>query len=236
MTRQALVLLPGIACDARLWRAQCDALADIAECRVVVPQGVTMDDMADDVLALTPGRFALAGLSMGGYVALAVMRRAPERVSHICLANTSAHPDTDAQREGRLRLIAETKAGRFEQVIARLLPLLTHPDRRHDTALRSAITAMMQCSGEETFIRQQKAAGARPDSRPGLMQIDVPACIIAGRADRVTLPEHAAEMANAIGRADLHVLETCAHLTPMEAPEQVTSIMRTWLGRKPTLQ
>ncbi len=224
-------MLPGISCDEQLWRTQCDALPDIAECRVILPQGDSIDVMAENVLAQAPDRFALAGLSMGGYVALAILRRAPGRVSRVCLANTSARPDTELQQTGRLRLIADSQAGGFEQVIARLLPLLTHPHRRHDAALQTAITGMMQRSGKEAFIRQQKAAGARSDSRPGLARISIPACIIAGGTDRVTLPEHAAEMAEAISGAELHVLENCAHLTPMEAPEQVTGIMRAWLGR-----
>jgi len=231
MTRHPVILLPGIACDAHVWRAQCDALADIADCSAIVPDGDSMDDMADDILARAPDRFALAGLSMGGYVALAILRRAPGRVSRVCLANTSARPDSEAQQAGRLASIAEAaKPGGFEHVITRLLPVLIHPDRRHDVALRANISDMMRRSGGQTFIRQQKAAGARPDSRRDLVTITVPACIIAGRADRVTPPEHAVEMANAIDRANLQVLENCAHMTPLEAPAQVTRIMRAWLA------
>lgn len=233
MTRQDLILLPGILCDAQLWRAPCDALADVADGRTIVPQGETIDDMADHVLAQAPDCFALAGLSMGGYVALAILRRVPQRVTRLCLANTSARPDSSAQQQGRLNLIAETEAGGFEQVIARLLPLLTHPDRRQDTALRTQITAMMRRSGGDAFIRQQKAVISRPDARPDLAKIAVPTCIVAGRADRVTPPDHSVEMVNAIGAADLHVLEDCAHLTPLESPARVTSIMRTWLIQTP---
>ncbi len=229
MTRPALILLTGIACDEHLWRAQCNGLADVAEVRAVVPQGDTMDEMADHVLARAPERFALAGLSMGGYVALAILRRAPERVSRLCLVNTSARPDTSAQLEGRRHFIAEAEAGGYEQVIAKLGRLLTHPDRRHESELQREILEMMRRSGSEAFVRQQKAVATRPDSRPGLAKIDVPVCIVAGRADRVTPPEHAVEMAEAIVGAGLHVLEDCAHLTPMEAPGRVTKIIRGWL-------
>jgi pimeloyl-ACP methyl ester carboxylesterase len=231
MMRHHLILLPGIACDARLWRAQCGALADIVDASAMVPDGDSMEDMADDILAHAPDQFALAGLSMGGYVALAILRRAPTRVTRVCLANTSARPDSEVQQNGRQALIAEAaETGGFERVAAKLLPLLLHPDRRHDDALRADIIDMMRRNGVQTFIRQQKAAGSRPDSRPGLATIAVPACIIAGRADRVTPPEHAVEMANAIDGASLHVLENCGHLTPMEAPAQVTGIMRAWLA------
>jgi pimeloyl-ACP methyl ester carboxylesterase len=229
MTREALILLTGIACDEHLWRAQCDGLADLVDARAIVPRGDTMEAMADHVLGRAPERFALAGLSMGGYVALAILRRAPERVSRLCLANTSARADSSAQQEGRRSFIAETQAGGFEAVITKLGRVLTHPDRRQDPALQGEILEMMRRSGAEAFVRQQKAVAGRPDSRPGLGKIAVPVCIIAGRADRVTPPEHAVEMAEAIGGAELHVLEDCAHLTPMEAPGRVTGIMRGWL-------
>ncbi len=147
MTRPALILLTGIACDEQLWRAQCDGLVDLVDGRAVVPQGDTMDEMADHVLAQAPERFALAGLSMGGYVALAILRRAPARVTRLCLANTSARPDTTAQQDGRRQFIAETEAGGFEQVVAKLGRLLTHPDRRQDQALQTEVLEMMRRSG-----------------------------------------------------------------------------------------
>jgi pimeloyl-ACP methyl ester carboxylesterase len=111
----------------------------------------------------------------------------------------------------------------------RLLPLLTHPDRRDDQALQMRLDAMMRRVGPETFVRQQTATASRVDSRPALAHITVPTCIIAGGADRVTPAEHAAEMAGCIRGASLHVLEPCAHLTPMEAPGRVGDIMRVWL-------
>jgi pimeloyl-ACP methyl ester carboxylesterase len=231
MTREPVILLPGLACDAHVWQAQRDALAEIAACRAIVPDGDSMDAMAADILSRAPDRFALAGLSMGGYVALAILRRAPGRVSRVCLANTSARPDSELQQAGRLAFMAAAaEPGGFEHVITRLLPVLVHPDHRQDVQLRANISDMMRRSGGPTFIRQQKAAACRPDSRAGLARIAVPACIIAGRADRVTPPEHAVEMANAIDGATLHVLENCGHLTPMEAPAQVTGIMRAWLA------
>lgn len=230
MAHESLVLLPGIACDAELWRAQSAALAGIADCMVIEPQGGSIEAMARHVLDAAPERFGLAGLSLGGYVALAILRLAPERVARLCLANTSARGDGEAQTAGRRVLIEETEAGGFEDVLGRLLPLLTDPQRQDDAALQARVMAMMRRAGPHAFVRQQDAAAHRPDARAGLARIRIPCCVIAGIADRVTPAPHGAEIAAAIPGATLHVLQGCAHLTPMEEPGLVTSIMRGWLG------
>ncbi len=153
--REPLLLLSGLLSDAALWRAQVDGLADVAA--PVIPD-LAQDDsiagMALRALAAAPPRFALAGLSMGGYVALEIMRRAPERVSRLALLGTSARTDTPEQAERRREAIALAEGGRFESVADRMLPNLLHPDRLPDEGLVSAIRAMARRLGKDGFLRK----------------------------------------------------------------------------------
>jgi len=230
MSRLPLLLLPGLLCDARLWRDQAAGLADIA--RPVVAD-LTRDDglaaMAARALAAVEGPFAMAGLSMGGYVAMEVMRRAPERVVRLALLDTSARPDTPEQSRHRRGLIAMTRTGRFRGVTPRLLPRLLHPDHLGG-ALAAEVEAMAGRVGRDAFLRQQAAILARPDSRPDLPGIAVPTLVAVGEADVLTPPALAREIAEAVPGAVLRVLPGCAHLTTMEAPEAVTAMLRDWLA------
>jgi pimeloyl-ACP methyl ester carboxylesterase len=129
MTAEPLILLPGLLCDARLWTHQSRDLADLSRPIVADLTGRdTVTDLARDVLAGAPERFALAGLSMGGYVAQEIMRQAPERVTRLALLDTSARADSAEQSERRRGLIRLAETGKFKGVTPRLLPLLIHPD------------------------------------------------------------------------------------------------------------
>lgn len=228
-----VLLLPGLLCDARLWRDQAAGLAGVA--RAVVAD-LTLDDsmeaMAHRALAAMPGRFALCGLSMGGYVAMAMMRLAPERVSRLCLMDTSAAPDSPAQARRRRGLIAQLDdpSLHFRGVTPRLLPSLLHPDRLGDAALAGEVTAMAERVGRQAFLRQQTAILARPDSRPSLPAITVSTLVAVGDGDHLTPPAQAREIAGLIVGARLVILEGCGHLPPLEAPERVTRLLRGWLA------
>ena len=225
-----LILLPGLLCDATLWRHQCDNLADIAAIRVADLTGHdSVGEMADTVLAAAPARFALAGLSMGGYVALEVMRRAPERVSRLALLDSSARADTPQQSGRRREFIALAGKGRFKGVTPRLLPLFIHPDRLGDGALTGAVTAMAEAVGKDAFVRQQRAVLGRPDGRADLARIACPTLVLCGRQDEPTPLKVHQEMAAAIPDARLVVIEDCGHLSTLERPEAVTLAMRQWL-------
>ncbi len=176
-----------------------------------------------------PGRFALCGLSMGGYAALALMRLAPQRVTRLCLMDTSARPDTPEQSRRRRGLMALTQGNRFRGVTPRLLPQLLHPHRLSDTALCADITAMADRVGRDAFLRQQRAILQRPDSRPFLPRIGVPTLIAVGSHDSLTPPDLAEEMAERIPGAALRVIPDTGHLPPMEAPQAATELMRQWL-------
>lgn len=228
--RQKLALLPGLLCDARLWSHQAKHLADLAD--PWVADFTTQDSiaaMADSVLAAMPGRFALAGLSMGGYVALEIMRRAPGRVSRLCLADTSARPDTDAQAKRRRVLMAVAGKGTFKGVTRRLLPYLIHPDRVGEDDLAGTVMAMAEAVGRDAYGRQQQAILARADSRPILASIACPTLVICGRQDAVTPPDRSEEIAAAIPGARLAIIEDCGHLAALERPQAVTALMRLWL-------
>lgn len=227
--RTPLLLLPGLLCDARLWRDQVEELADIAAPRVA---DLTLDDtvaaMAARALAGAPPRFALAGLSMGGYVAFEVMRQAPERVLRLALFDTSARPDTAEQSRRRRGLMALTRSGQFRGVTPRLLPQLVHPDHLAGP-LGQEVLDMAARVGRDAFLRQQAAILGRPDSRPLLPAIAVPTLVAVGAGDQLTPPELAAEIAAGIPGARLHTLPGCGHLPVMEAPGPASRLMRDWL-------
>jgi pimeloyl-ACP methyl ester carboxylesterase len=224
-----LLLLPGLLCDARLWRDQAAALASLA---TPVLADLTQDDsvaaMAARALAGFDGPFALAGLSMGGYVALEVLRQAPGRATRLALFDTSARPDTPEQTRRRRGLIALSRSGQFRGVTPRLLPQLIHPSRL-DTPLAIEVMAMAERVGHEAFLRQQQAIMHRPDSRPDLARIAVPTLVGVGSDDALTPPHLAEEMAAMIPGARLRRFTDAGHLPTMEVPDSVTAAMAAWL-------
>lgn len=230
--RPILLLLPGLLCDARLWRDQIAGLADLAE---IVVADLTQDDnlgaIAERVLATLPESIpvAIAGLSMGGYVAFEILRRAPHRVARLALMDTSARPDTAEQTRRRRALLALSESGMFKGVTPRLLPQLLHPDHLVGP-LAADVMAMAERVGRDAFHRQQRAILARPDSRPGLAGIAVPTIVVVGEADLLTPPALAEEIAAGIPGARLHRVAQAAHLPTMEQPAQVTRLMRDWLS------
>jgi len=228
---QHLVLLPGLLNDAALWEHQSQHLADAVEVHV---GDLTRDDniaaMAGRILAAAPRTFALAGLSMGGYVAHEIMRQAPERVERLALLDTSARADTEEKRQNRRELIRLSEMGKFKGVTPRLLPTLIHPSRLKDPNVADVILAMAERVGQEAFIRQQTAIMNRQESRPDLGAIRVPTVVICGRQDALTPIALAEEMAHGIEDARLVVIEDCGHLSALEQPHAVTAVLRYWLG------
>lgn len=231
MSRTPLILLPGLLLDERLYGAQTTALAERAELRVMDLTGAdSIAAMAAAVLAEAPERFALCGLSMGGYVAFEIMRRAPERVTRLALLDTQARPDSAESRARRRDLIALAERGAFETATARLLPLFIHPDRREDQALTATIEGMARRVGRDGFLRQQTAILNRVDSRPGLAAIACPTLVLCGRQDLLTPVEVHYEIAAAIPAATLVVLPHCGHLSPLEQPAMVNAQLAAWLA------
>lgn len=225
-----LLLLPGLLCDAALWTHQ---VRHLGRDRPVTVADLRHDDdlaaMAARVLAAAPPRFALAALSMGGYLAFAMLRAAPGRIARLALIDTSARADTDEQRTRRRVLLDLARRGQFRGVTPRLLPSYLHPDRVAEAEPGGTVTAMAERLGPEVFLRQQRAIMDRPDSRALLPRIAVPTLVICGREDAATPLEHSEEIAAGIPGARLAVIEECGHLAPLERPQAVTVLLRLWL-------
>jgi len=226
-----LLLMPGLLCDAALWRHQTESLEDVAAMTVAdMTRDDSLDGMARRALATAPDRFALAGLSMGGYAAMALMRLAPERVSHLALLDTSARPDAIERKTVRRDLMTQARAGDLEGVIEHHLPSFVAADRLGDRALTSTVRASAHAVGAAAYQRQQQAIMDRPDSRPSLQAIACPTLVLCGRQDALTPVEVHEEMASLIPGAKLIVVENCGHLAPLERPEAVSAVLRYWLA------
>lgn len=232
MHKPHLLLLPGLLSDARLWQHQASALAELAYVTVAdLSQADSISELASKVLDQAPDEhFALAGLSLGGYVALEIMRQAPQRVLGLALLDTSAHADNDEAKQGRQALMAKAEH-EFPAVIAGLLPKLLHPEHLADESLTEVVTAMANSLGQGAFMRQQRAMLGRIDSRPGLAQISCPTLVLCGREDAITPLAVHEELAAAISDAQLVVLDDCGHLSSLEQPEQVAQALELWLRR-----
>jgi pimeloyl-ACP methyl ester carboxylesterase len=227
---QPLVLLPGLLNTRRLYESQIADLADLAE--VIVPELWHHDSigaMAQAVLDAAPGRFALGGFSMGGYVSFEILRRAPERVERLALMDTQAVPDTPEASARRRGFIEQSKMGRFHGVQPSLLPQIVHRRRLEDPAVVQPILEMAKEVGAKGFINEQTAMIARPDSRHMLADIRMPTVVIVGRQDQATPLPRAQEMAADIAHARLVIIEECGHMAPLEKPAEVSAALRRWL-------
>jgi pimeloyl-ACP methyl ester carboxylesterase len=226
-----LILLPGLLCDAALWRHQLAHLTDIATISVAdLTQDNSMTAMAERVLESAPSRFALAGLSMGGYVAQEIMRLAPERVERLALVDTNARADNEAQVKARRDLIYLTEIGTFKGVTPRLLPNLIHPIRMEDPDVAGVVMDMAERVGQDAFRRQQEAILNRKDGREELVSIRIPTLILAGRQDLLCPPKVQEEMRDKITGSRLVLVEDCGHLVSLERPYAATALFRYWLG------
>lgn len=227
--RVPLVFLPGLLCDAALWHLQAEALADVADTHIAnLTRDGSIQGMARRVLAEAPARFALAGLSMGGYVALEIMRQAPERVMRLALVDTMASLDAPERTRQRVGMKALAERGRFLGISPQLLPNLIHPSRI-GTPVADEVIAMGKRVGRDAFLRQQQAIIDRPDSIPTLASITVPTLIIVGENDKLTPVDEAQKMHASIPGSCLKILPECGHLPPLEWPERTTELLRNWL-------
>ena len=231
MSQIPVVFIPGLLCDSLLWAPQIGTLSDIADCWVASPTGAdSIESLAAQLLERAPfPQFALAGLSMGGYVALEIMRQAPGRVLKLALLDTSARADTPEQTERRHALIDIARRGRFAEVTNLLLPALVNRARSYDRQIVGTIRAMARNVGEEAFYLQESAIIRRIDSRPHLAAIRCPTLILCGHQDAITPPALHQELASGINGAKLVLIGDCGHLSTIEQPEEVNLALRAWL-------
>ncbi|MBO0801523.1 MAG: alpha/beta fold hydrolase [Nocardiopsaceae bacterium] len=234
MSQVPTVLVPGLLCSPRLYAEQLPALWRFGPVSVASHHhDDSVPAIAGRILASAPPRFALAGLSMGGYLAFEIMRQDAGRVTRLALLNTSARPDTAEQARGRRDQIALARDGRFTEVVDALYRRWVRPARRGDRELERTMRQMADETGPEAFARQQAAIMNRPDSRPGLAAIDCPVLVVAGADDDVTPPEHAAEIAGLMPKARLAVIPDCGHLSTLEQPAAVRQALTDWLAQAP---
>ena len=227
-----VVLVPGLNCTAEVFAPQIPAVWSFGP--VIIASTLVGDSIAAiaaSILATAPPRFALGGISMGGYVSFEILRQAPERVAKLALLDTSARPDLPEQSEVRRARIARGRRGDYETMLAEVFPGLVHPDRKDDPALQAIDRRMAAAVGLEHYARQQQAIIARPDSRPLLGAIRQPTLVLVGDADQLTPPELSQEIAAGITGSRLVVVPDSGHLSPLERPERVNAALVDWLER-----
>ena len=188
-----------------------------------------MGAIARRILAEAPPRFALAGHSMGGYIAFEIMRQAPERVAKLALINTQARPDTPEATARRRGMIARAQGGDYRGVLDELFAGFVHPSRRDDASLRQLVYDMGDDVGVEAFVRQQTAVMSRPDSRPTLAWIKCPTLVLTGDEDNTIPNSLSVEMADGIHGAKLVILADCGHLPQPEQPQATADALVEWL-------
>jgi pimeloyl-ACP methyl ester carboxylesterase len=225
-----ILLVPGLVSSPRIYAPVIPALWRFGP--VTVANHIRDDSMgaiARRILAEAPPRFALAGHSMGGYIAFEIMRQAPERVAKLALLNTQARPDTPEASERRRALMARAQAGDYRAILDELFPIFVHPSRRENAELRQLVHDMGADVGPEAFVRQQTAVIGRADSRPTLAAIACPTLVLSGDTDNTIPNSLSVEMANGIPGAKLIILPDCGHLPQVEAPEATIDALVEWL-------
>jgi pimeloyl-ACP methyl ester carboxylesterase len=225
-----ILLVPGLGGSPRIYAPVAPALWRHGP--VTVANHIRDDNMgaiARRILAEAPPRFALAGHSMGGYIAFEIVRQAPDRVARLALINTQARPDTPEAVTRRRGQIARAQGGEYHAVLDELFPGFVHPSRREDASLRKLVHDMGDDIGAEAFVRQQTAIMRRADSRPTLAWIRCPTLVLTGDEDNTIPNSLSKEMADGIHGARLVILPDCGHLSQLEQPEAVAAALVEWL-------
>jgi pimeloyl-ACP methyl ester carboxylesterase len=226
-----IVLVPGLNCSPRLYAPQ---MPHLWQTGPVLVANHTRDDtmaaIASRILAVAPPRFALAGLSMGGYIALEIVRQAAGRVDRLALLDTGARADPPEAQDVRKARMALAESGKFGEMIDAMWPALVHPSHRGDGGLKAEYLAMCHDVGPQAFVRQQQAIMARVDSRPLLPTIRCPTLVLVGAQDELTPPHLSDEMAAGVPGARLVKVADCGHMSTMEQPAAVTAALMEWLA------
>lgn len=225
MKKPTLVLLPGLVCDKAVWEKQVAVFS--SDYNIIIPDlsnAATPAAMVEAALENAPASFALAGHSMGGWVALMVMQAAPERVNKLALLNTCATKDSKEKVESRLNMIAMLQAGDVDALLQRLLSVYIH--QQHCVSdVRQMILRNLHA-----FVNQEIAMLARESCEPVLPHIDCETLVISANQDKLFSLDDAKRLSNPIKFATLVCIDNCGHLSPMEAPDAVNFHLRQWLA------
>lgn len=235
MSTPLLVLVPGLLCDDSVWQPQIAGLADRARCWVAPNDGHdSLPALAAELLRQVPAdRFALAGHSMGGRIALEVMRQAPERVERLALLDTGWQPRPtgnagEAERHQRLALLAVARESGMAEVAQRWLPAMVRPTA-HGSAVYGQMLAMVRRQTPAQFAAQVQALLDRPDAADVLGRVRCPCLVLCGQDDQWSPPDRHAAMAHLIPNAKLLLVPDCGHMSTLEQPENVTAALADWL-------
>lgn len=225
-----IVLVPGLNCSARLFAAQIPVLWRFGPVTVADNRrGDSMAGIARHILDEAPPRFALLGLSMGGYIGWEILRQAPDRVLKLAVLDSAAGADRPEQKQRRDEQIALARADRFGEIPDTLFPFLVARHRHGDETLQLVVRQMAEETGAEAFIQQQTAIKNRVDSRPDLPRIACPTLVLCGERDELTPPALSQEMAGQIPSARLVLIPDCGHLSTLEHPEAVNRALAEWM-------
>ncbi len=231
MTKKRVVLLPALLCDAGLFVYQIKALQD--KCDFYVPDlsiDTDIQTTARRILdALPDGPFALAGVSMGGYVAFELLRQAPDRVSGLCLIDTNPLPETPTSREKRRTVMEQAKKDGLKSVVRACAVDAMTPEHAQDPSLRDLVEQMAEGTGLQGFLNEQSVIMSRPDSRSLLSDIRCPTTVLTGTRDKLSTPETMAEMADRIPNAVHILIDDSAHFPPIENPAATLAAFEKWL-------
>lgn len=226
-----IILVPGLLCSAQLYAPQLPALWPMGQLTIADHRRHdSVEAVARGILDNAPPRFALAGLSYGGYVAFAIMRAAPQRVAKLALLDTQARPDSEEAKGGRRKLMTMAQEGKLDDVVQLLTPKFLSAARHKDEPLKRIVRDMARETGVDGFLNQQRAIMGRPDSRPLLSEIKCPTLVLVGDSDTLTPPDLAREMAAGIAGARLAVIPDCGHLSTIERPDAVNAALTQWLA------
>jgi pimeloyl-ACP methyl ester carboxylesterase len=228
---QPIFLLCGLLCDETIWADVPSRLASVASARVVSFAGFTsIAGMAGQVLAAAPPRFALAGHSMGGRVALEVWRQAPERVTALALLNTGVHPPRESEFESRGLLVRLARRYGMAALADEWLPPMMGAPPDRVAQVMPALKAMVQRSTVESFAGQINALLQRPDARPVLPSITVPTLLLSGTNDTWSSLSQHADMQRSVSRSTLVEIAGAGHMSPIERPDAVARALKSWLA------
>jgi len=225
-----ILLVPGLVSSPRIYAPVVPALWRFGPVSVANHiRDDTMGAIARRILAEAPPRFALAGHSMGGYIAFEIVRQAPDRVAKLALINTQARPDTPEATARRRDMIARARAGEYSAILDELFPGFVHPSRLGEASLRQLVHDMGEDIGVEAFVRQQTAIISRADSRPTMAWIKCPTLVLTGDADNTIPNSLSVEMAQGIPGARLTIIPDCGHLPQVEQARACADAMVEWL-------
>ncbi|MFE7084185.1 alpha/beta fold hydrolase [Priestia megaterium] len=231
MKKIPLILLPGTLCDNTMWEFQLNKLKRIADCKIISLQQDSIEKMAKDVLEQAPDRFALAGFSMGGNVAIEVVKQAPKRVLKLALLDINPNPPRPEQIEGWKTFIGMAREGEFASITPHyLLPNMVSPNA--EDQISSTIIKMAEHIGKDTMIKQMTALINRPDGRKTLQGVECPTLLLTGEEDVLCTTDTHKEMNKHLSHSELVIIKNSGHMTTLEQPEAVYSALHNWLLNK----